>query len=138
MREIDEARDEHDIDNEIDDIVSQEMQANTGVLGGKGRRPNVVISEKKVSNAGIGPSELKAANANNNGDHKRMIEKGRVMSRQAAVEEEHTVVRGTQGGKTITRITVTNTNFNNTSVSPFSFEKGVASEHHCDPSDSNI
>lgn len=64
----------------------------------------------------------------NNDNHMQTQSKISRKSRQAAAENEHTVVRGTNKGQTITRTTVTNTHDMMEEKKTRLFE-----EHHSDP-----
>lgn len=115
----------HDLE-EPQDNGNQSMRTN---IQGKGKRPQVQVSEKQIENdkntkqpVTKGQSSEVREESSRSGTLRR--------SKQAAAEAEHVVVRGSQGGKSITRTVVETEGGGGLADSLLSHDAAV---HHQDP-----
>ncbi|XVE54271.1 hypothetical protein DITRI_Ditri03aG0067300 [Diplodiscus trichospermus] len=116
------------------DAVSEKV----GQLSGRSRRPSVQITKKEVENK-------QGTTLGNKGQHKyddgwkklgKSLHKSNNVGilRQAAAKSKHTLVRGTQGGKNITREVIQN----DPPFMGFTLVDNEAFEHHNDPSENEM
>nr|GMD45262.1 Putative ATP-dependent RNA helicase DHX30 [Ipomoea batatas] len=120
----------HDLE-EPQDNGNQSMRTN---IQGKGKRPQVQVSEKQIENdkntkqpVTKGQSSKVREESSRSGTLRR--------SKQAAAEAEHVVVRGSQGGKSITRTVVETEGGGGLADSLLSHDAAV---HHQDPPFFNV
>ncbi|XVE57119.1 hypothetical protein DITRI_Ditri04bG0066000 [Diplodiscus trichospermus] len=107
--------------------------SNKNILGNKGRRPNVQISEKEVMSNGLVSYVPKMVNMVRQIEGPKKSAMVGVKSRQTASETEHTVVKGSEGGKNIVRTVINTGKEDRTIFNPLFLRDGSSSEHHNDP-----
>nr|GMD39846.1 uncharacterized protein LOC109158743 [Ipomoea batatas] len=102
-----------------------------GNLGGKGKRPAVIVSENQIMGQKEQPPQMHigGAESSKNKDRVNRGIKGRT-SNQAAASDEHTVVIATDHGNKVTRTTV---NINKEGLMMHGVLELNMNEHHNDP-----
>ena len=111
-----------------------------GKLGGRGRMPNVQISEKEVRYAQTNVDLAQSIRSENEHNFEKRREQMLNLrkSKQAAAEAEHIVVRSSQNGKSVVRKVVNNISNDEGMENMTLFSKEVQEEHHQDPPNSSI
>nr|GMD13605.1 uncharacterized protein LOC109158743 [Ipomoea batatas] len=122
--------------NECEEVLSIPEGENNrlnkqGNLGGKGKRPAVIVSENQIMGQKEQPPQMHigGAESSKNKDRVNRGIKGRT-SNQAAASDEHTVVIATDHGNKVTRTTV---NINKEGPMMHGVLELNMNEHHNDP-----
>nr|GMD17366.1 uncharacterized protein LOC109158743 [Ipomoea batatas] len=124
---------EYDEEAQEEHLQTDRPEGPTGaLLAGKGKRPQVQISEAQLQNDNMRRNRENNMNKQTvfrEKQKEKSAEKSRKHVNQAAETENHTVVRGFDNGNRVER-TVINEEGSTTEISQFQAE---ASEHHQDP-----
>nr|GMD98292.1 uncharacterized protein LOC109158743 [Ipomoea batatas] len=122
-------------EGEIQDEEDQYERPNgpTGtILSGKGKKPQVQITEAQISNDKRTYNKKTATwskTVNNGGEGSSSTEKTKRNSRQAADTENYTVVRGYDNGKTVVRTVITEEG----EIMEEAQTQETTGDHHSDP-----